>query len=382
MENPEPSATIAQKVKESMQSPAEQSVPAPDMPPEGKTDLSVVSRCRNELFGLSILGIIVFHFCESTLHAGKTDGFAVFSQIYDKIFSSSGVEIFLFLSGMGLFFSMKKNAHVGAFYKKRFRRVLIPYLLFGLVYWIIQDLVLLKTDIGRFFSDFLLITVWTDGVRRFWFISFILILYLVFPFFFWLFDTNRQHRKLIFLLTVAVWILLCALLGCLAPDVYNNIELAVCRFPAFLFGVYYGGKIYTHEPFRWPEKLLIVGGLLLRVVTFAVRMRWIPRLFRWNNRYETCLFAVALLFALALLLNRIRFQPLHKALAAVGKYSFELYITHVAIRSLMNTMGYPVSFLPHYLICIGTSVLLSLAIHALSERLLDGKKEKTTVRAA
>ena len=76
--------------------------------------------------------------------------------------------------------------------------------------------------------------------------------YLVFPFFFWLFDTNRQHRKLIFLLTVAVWILLCALLGCLAPDVYNNIELAVCRFPAFLFGVYYGGKIYTHEPFRWP----------------------------------------------------------------------------------------------------------------------------------
>ena len=125
-----------------------------------------------------------------------------------------------------------------------------------------------------------------------------------------------------------------------------------------------------------------MGGLLLRVVTFAVRMRWIPRLFRWNNRYETCLFAVALLFALALLLNRIRFQPLHKALAAVGKYSFELYITHVAIRSLMNTMGYPVSFLPHYLICIGTSVLLSLAIHALSERLLDGKKEKTTVRAA
>ena len=376
MENSEGLQTT--ETKEPMETTGE----TPPAKKKEKLSLSVVSQYRNELFGLSIIGIIIFHFCESVLSQKTGDGFYVFAMIYNCIFSSSGVEIFLFLSGMGLFYSMKKNSNVLQFYSKRFRRVLIPYLMFGLIYWIINDFVLLQRDFGQFISDFFLITVWTEGVRRFWFISFILILYIVFPLFFHMLDTTRKNRGVIFVLLMAICVTACALLASLAPDVYGNIELAICRLPAFLFGVYYGGKIYNGEKFGILEWILIPLGLVIRVLTFAVRYQWLPRLFEWNIRYETCLFAVSLLFVLAILLAKLHCAPLNKALSTVGTYSFELYITHVAIRSMMHVMGYPVYILSNYLICIAIAVVLSLLLHKLTDLILGGGKKKSAKQMA
>lgn len=59
------------------------------------------------------------------------------ASVYNLIFGSIGVEIFLFLSGMGLFFSMRKNENVLCFYKKRLKRLSVPYVLIGGIYWII-----------------------------------------------------------------------------------------------------------------------------------------------------------------------------------------------------------------------------------------------------
>ena len=347
-----------------------------------KLNLSVVSQYRNELFGLSIIGIIIFHFCESTIGQKTGDGFYRFALLYDRIFSSSGVEIFLFLSGMGLFYSMKKNSNVLQFYSKRFRRVLIPYLIFGSVYWLINDFVLHHKVFGDFIANFLLISVWTKGIRRFWFVSFILILYIVFPLFFKLLDTTRKNRGVIFALMLAITVTACALLESLAPDVYNNIELAICRIPVFLFGVYYGGKIYNGEKFGILEWILIPLGLVIRVITFAIRYKWLHLHNYLGVRYETCLFAISLLFVLAILLAKLHWAPLNKALSTVGAYSFELYITHVAIRSMMNVMGYPVYILPNYLICIAIAVVLSLLLHKLTDLILGGKKKPVKQTAA
>ena len=355
--------------------PTETTVENQPAPKKEKLTLSVVSQYRNELFGLSIIGIIIFHFCESTIGQKTGDGFYRFALLYDRIFSSSGVEIFLFLSGMGLFYSMKKNSNVLQFYSKRFRRVLIPYLIFGLVYWVINDFFLHQKGFVDFISDFLLITVWTQGVRRFWFISFILVLYVVFPLFFKLLDTTRKNRGVIFALMLAITVTACALLESLAPDVFNNIELAICRIPVFLFGVYYGGKIYNGEKFGLLEKILIPLGMVIRVITFAIRYKWLHLHNYLGVRYATCLFAISLLFVLAILLAKLHWVPLNKALSTVGAYSFELYITHVAIRSMMNVMGYPVYILPNYLICIAIAVVLSLLLHKLTDLILGGKKK-------
>lgn len=363
--------------------PAEQP-PAEKAPTKSKPDLLVVSQYRNEIFGLAIISIVIFHFCETVLNARDpaADYARGFARIYNWILSSSGVEVFLFLSGMGLTFSMKKNSDILRFYAKRFRRVLIPYLVFGLVYWVINDFFIFHTDFLQFLSDYLLISLWTQGVRRFWFVGLILILYVVFPLFFKLFDTSVTKRRLILTALLAANVLICWLVELYAPDVYGNIELVICRLPIFMVGVYYGGKIYNKEPFGLFEKILIPLGLLLRVVTYLIRSGVLPVELFLNTRYETALFALSMLFVTALLLNLLHCKPLNKVLATIGTYSFELYITHVAVRNLMLQLGYPTYILWHYVICMAISVLLTIGLHKLTDVIIPHRDSTANKKAA
>ena len=71
---------------------------------------------RNELFGIATLMIVLCHsvsivpFPESLGHLIS--------------YGTMGVNIFLFLSGIGLYYSLKNNGDYLEFYKKRFVRVL------------------------------------------------------------------------------------------------------------------------------------------------------------------------------------------------------------------------------------------------------------------
>ena len=64
-------------------------------------DYSVLSRRRNDLFGISIVSIVIFHYCLlSKLGAAK---------VFVAFVGCVGVPIFLILSGMGLFLSLCTN---------------------------------------------------------------------------------------------------------------------------------------------------------------------------------------------------------------------------------------------------------------------------------
>ena len=80
---------------------------------------STLSDVRGELFGVSILTIIFFHFCEDAEQADFGGAVKVMIKLYNLVLGSSGVEIFLFLSGMGLFYSLSANPRLSGFYRKR-----------------------------------------------------------------------------------------------------------------------------------------------------------------------------------------------------------------------------------------------------------------------
>ena len=69
-----------------------------------------ISKYRNELFGIAMLSIICHHFSENywqavnagTIAASHIGAKGVFFLGYHTYVGSIGVEIFLFLSGMGL----------------------------------------------------------------------------------------------------------------------------------------------------------------------------------------------------------------------------------------------------------------------------------------
>lgn len=79
------------------------------------------SRYRSSMFGLSIIGIMVFHYFE---HIRSAHLLLKSEQFWDYYIGSTGVDFLLFLSGMGLFYSLTKNDDICQFYKKRLVRIL------------------------------------------------------------------------------------------------------------------------------------------------------------------------------------------------------------------------------------------------------------------
>ena len=136
---------------------------------------------RNELFGISILSIMIFHYFEDVSSARITGALGYAAKGYIFFIGSSGVEIFLFLSGMGLFYSLSKSPLVLPFYKRRLGRVLPTYLIVGGIGWLVIDILLKRRGLRSFLSDFSTYSFWRYGERLVWYVSLILLLYLFFP---------------------------------------------------------------------------------------------------------------------------------------------------------------------------------------------------------
>ena len=82
--------------------------------------LSLISKYRTHIMGAAMMWIMWFH----SAYAGKSE---VFHFIHNIGFF--GVDMFLMVSGLGLYFSMRKSKSMGEFYKKRAVRILPAYLI-------------------------------------------------------------------------------------------------------------------------------------------------------------------------------------------------------------------------------------------------------------
>lgn len=83
--------------------------------------LSDISKYRSELMGWAIVWIMMLHF--------------TFTQINPLGFLAqygfAGVDIFMMVSGLGLFFSIDKNKSIGRYYKRRILRIFPTYYILG-----------------------------------------------------------------------------------------------------------------------------------------------------------------------------------------------------------------------------------------------------------
>lgn len=331
-----------------------------------KNITSKLSDVRGELFGFSIITIILFHFCEDVEKAGFGGAAAAVTKIYNLALGSGGVEIFLFLSGMGLFYSLSRNPRLSCFYRKRIKRILPAYLVFGGIGWLILDIMLKKTGWVQFFLDFTTISFWTQGRRLVWYISLILILYLLFPLLYRI--VSIPDSRLAATLTLSLTALVIA--GCLVlrfflPDVYDNIEIALWRVIPFILGAWYGRKAMSGQSFTAEAAVLCimgVAGMLLAAVT-----KWRPD-FLWgvfSLRSGTLFYPFVVMFIAAAVLLKCggcRF------LRFTGAISLELYLSHVIIRAIMNEAGLKTCYPQNYLLCIILAAVLSVAVNRLFAR--------------
>lgn len=139
-----------------------------------------ISKNRNFLFGLACIFICTHH-----LTVRVYEGVVAKAYMLIRSLCAVGVDVFFFLSAIGLYFSMEKNSNFINFYKRRIFRIFPTFLIISIPWYWYSDYYLHK-DWLSWFGHFTSLAYWFNGSGD-WFISAILFWYLIYPFFYKIF---------------------------------------------------------------------------------------------------------------------------------------------------------------------------------------------------
>lgn len=287
-----------------------------------KFELEELSQKRTQLMGLATLMIIICH--ASASHVLMPHWL---SKLMDL--GNYGVDIFLFLSGLGLFYSLSKNpvttVRGGVIYcKRRGYRIFIPYLLIFIPYSILY-LVLQKYTILDSLLCVSALEYWFFH-RGAWFVSLIVVLYLMAPVLYKLFSGKGKWFYLgAFLLVIMV---LCKIpeQGVTHSNIIQNMQLAFGRVPSFMMGMAVAQECMDKKAVSviWLFALAIAGVALAKVFTLGFGTAWmVISLVMW-------LFVV--------LLNMAEKTWIDKALMFLGGISLESYLTNISINGALSSV--------------------------------------------
>lgn len=141
---------------------------------------------RSELFGIATLMIVL---CHSVSIVPFPDTLATLIS-----YGTMGVNIFLFLSGVGLYYSMKNNGDCLEFYKKRFIRVVIPYLFIAGLWYGIRYLICENGNIVQFLYELSTLSFWKEH-KGAWYVAAIIPIYIIYPLLFRWLEKGKKKLK-------------------------------------------------------------------------------------------------------------------------------------------------------------------------------------------
>lgn len=323
------------------------------------------SQYRSVLMGMQILLIIIFHFTEDCKKYEA--GYSGLIYCFYNYIRSSGVDIFLFLSGLGLYFSWKRTPAYLFFYKKRFERILIPYAMVATAAWLWKDIFIDKEGILQFFKDITFVSFFTEGNRWFWYILMCCICYLIFPWVFRFIDGSKDEKTEC--IRVAIFVIIvtacAALIRKYEYELYSNISLMVLRMPAFVLGCWAGKAAY--------EKRMVsewkIWGLLFVVFVIAVPMKKVY--LNVIGSYILALLNFMVCFVIIVFFDCISKYKLYdfgkKILEWFGEYSLELYLLHVMVRKIMNTLGFYTYRFSNEMIMVFISMILAVGLKKITD---------------
>lgn len=152
--------------------------------------LNLLSKYRTLLMGVAILWVMFYH---SHVYVGSSKFLEFFKRI-----GYGGVDIFILVSGFGVYFSISKDNCIRNFYKKRVLRI-FPY-----YYPIVLIVTIIAIKLGIWNSDSLFYNLTTLGYWRNvgldkiydWYIPALLFLYLLTPLYYKFFKINKTATTL------------------------------------------------------------------------------------------------------------------------------------------------------------------------------------------
>ena len=345
-------------------------------------NLFAISEARNVLFGIATLWIGLFHSWNLTLKTYTDNEFLIKAFGFIRGTGNVGVDMFLFLSGVGLFFSFTKDSNVLRFWKRRLMRVLPTAFLIAAFYFSIRYVNgRFTSGLPHYISRMTFTYFFFKGERVFWFISLILALYIVFPVFFKIIERFRLYGMLgLVVLIIGGGFLLRAI----APGFYSYWEIALCRVPVFVVGIWAGKFVMEKREIdrRWLWLFLGVAvGMLVLLYNYTAMMKAIvpgyskdvESMYIWIYRYGGSILGIALVVLDSFLIKAIRSRGwcnvLRNFFEFVGMYSMEYYMIYLNLNAYLERI-YKIGKEHQVMLYFG-SFIVSLVLCVLVRKVCD-----------
>lgn len=305
-------------------------------------NLNLYSCYRTELMGFAAILIILCH------APSKEWGIPYIN--YLLCYGNLGVEIFFFLSGLGLAFSLSR--HQGSllpWYKKRYLRILVPYLLIA-VPWYYYKYLLGAGDFTRFVINVSTLNYWLYHGGA-WFVAVLMPLYLVTPLLFKIMHYHYGYAILIFLSVT------CSLLVVFEPsnigNVFGNIIGTAKRLPCFFLGMIFSYAVKKHK------KTPILPVIAIAAFFFVIYK------FAFGDGRWLLVFLLIPLVCVSIKKSDI----LRTIFAFMGNISLESYIANICLLDLGLTYVKSGGII-RYVIVVAIGIIVAYAVSKLKKILI------------
>lgn len=279
-----------------------------------------IGESRAELFGIAVLLIILVH--AAPYH---WENYPPFLYKICEL-GSIGVDVFLLLSGMGLYYSMQKCETARVFYKHRIVRIIPSYLVItGVLYGIIcliENLFL--TDL---FLELSTLYFWIRGENETWYVSFILLLYLIYPGIYKILIGQKWVRNISLLFGIIILIEICFFI--LTPKFYIKYEIALSRIPIFMIGTVLGKREFENKGYSiWSMFVCAISFVFIRILLLCFGNPQTD-LYTVGVRISYIFGALAIVGCIPFIRISIPNNLFRRIFESLGAVSLEIYLVHI-----------------------------------------------------
>jgi peptidoglycan/LPS O-acetylase OafA/YrhL len=326
-------------------------------------DLKILSNQRTQIMGFAMLCVVFFH---SSFDLSFSPPLKILKQWGDI-----GVDIFLVMSGMGIYHSLNRRSDIPAYIRGRLRRIVPEHLLVCGVWFFFLDVLLYSEGVSAFLMDVTSLNFWINGRLTNWYLSSLLLMQLLTP----AFINHWKKHSAAGLLAVPVVLLICLVIT-YTPVLDENLgHLLVFfyRIPAYLIGLFVGRRICENRSVISIPVPLVLIALSVSAGILFISSGLTPLYLRWSLRYAAYL---PISLTICCIVTRL---PDNKVFHHFGTNSLEIYLLHEKVLWVLSILAYKVigdgliqstfvNILAILLTCIGAKILKYIFTHIITEK--------------
>ena len=305
---------------------------------------SIIARSRIFLMGLAMIVIMLFH---------NSFGVLGYFSLPFSVYGHWGVDVFIFLSGFGIYHALKKNGlkELRIFYSRRLLRIMPASIIAGACMYFL----------GR--ANLLALL----GLNM-WYIRTILILYFLSPILYVLLTRFSPTRALfaVVILSVIGVLLGVPLLDGLGFTWQTTITWTFARLSSFIVGMYVAHVNIDLYRLKRTVPILVCWALLIVLLLLHLERYRCASISTYLHLLPYIVLAVLLPFFCCLIYKvySCSYSVVRRCVEFFGMYSLEIYLVHEAIFREIIALHIPSSM--KFLTGYGISIILAVLLHFLA----------------